>query len=220
MKMNDLKLIAFDYDGTISDSLALILDGFKTVFEKHGLAPPTEAAIKGVIGLTLETCFEVLAPNEDVDLLSQDYRNHHNASRNTDLREVIYENASEVLSELDRAGYLLSVCTGKNLRGLNNGLSLHNLSSRFLSLHTPDTAPSKPAPDMLYHAMERAGVEAKSTVMIGDSVHDMRMAVSAGVQAIGVAWGYCSETELREAGADLIVSTWLDLPTAIKELIG
>jgi len=200
--------------------LALILDGFKTVFDMHGLTPPSEAAIKGVIGLTLETCFEVLAPEQDSDLLSRDYRDHHNAARLTDLREVIYDNASKVLSDLDRDGYLLSVCTGKNLRGLNNGLSFHNLSSRFLSLHTPDTAASKPAPDMLFQAMERAGVEAENTLMIGDSVHDMRMAVAAGVMGVGVAWGYCSEDELRDAGAAVIVPTWLALPAAVKELIG
>ncbi|MGB0844786.1 MAG: HAD family hydrolase [Alphaproteobacteria bacterium] len=218
--MADLKLVAFDYDGTISDSLALIIDGFSSVFEKHGLPLPTEAQICGVIGLTLETCFEVLAPGQDINQLADDYRNHHNAMRNTDLQERLYDNASQVLSELDRAGYLLSVCTGKNLRGLNNGLSLHGLSSRFLSLHTPDTAPSKPAPDMLYHAMDRAGVEANQTVMIGDSVHDMRMAVAAGTKAIGVAWGYCSVADLRATGADVIVESWLELPAAIKGLIG
>jgi len=68
--------------------------------------------------------------------------------------------------------------------------------------------------------MDKAGVDAAHTVMLGDTVHDMRMARAAGVKAIAVAWGYHEIADLREAGADVVVREFSEIDARIDELIG
>jgi phosphoglycolate phosphatase len=74
-------------------------------------------------------------------------------------------------------------------------------------LQTADRNPSKPAPAMLLNAMAEVGVEPAETILIGDSVFDMAMAVSARTRAVGVAWGYHEPEDLRAAGAERIIET-------------
>ena len=71
----------------------------------------------------------------------------------------------------------------------------------FAVTQTADDAPSKPHPGMLLNAMERLGMEAGGTILIGDTVHDMRMAKNAAVAPIGVAWGHHEPVQLRAEGA-------------------
>jgi phosphoglycolate phosphatase len=87
-------------------------------------------------------------------------------------------------------------------------------------VQTPDHNRGKPDPQMIETAMEKAGMSRAETVMIGDTVHDMRMAKAAGVGALGVAWGYHTVFDLDAAGADLVVEDFAQLDRAIDELTG
>jgi phosphoglycolate phosphatase len=99
-------------------------------------------------------------------------------------------------------------------------LGAHGVLSWFNSVETPTHNRGKPDPQMIETAMQKAGATAAETAMIGDTVHDMRMARAAGVKAIGVAWGYHAVVELEEAGADIIVDSFDGLERAIDKLLG
>ena len=105
------------------------------------------------------------------------------------------------------------------MRGLEATLSTHSLETFFDTLQTPDTAHGKPHPEMLFNAMDEMGARNKDTIMIGDTTYDILMACNANVKSIGVTWGYHAEKELINAGADIIVHHFNEIPNAIQKLM-
>jgi phosphoglycolate phosphatase len=112
-----------------------------------------------------------------------------------------------------------AVATGKGYNSAVTLLERHEIISRFHSIQTPDHNRGKPDPQMIETAMDRAGIGRQATVMIGDTVHDMRMARAAGVRALGVAWGYHEVAELHDAGAHLVINSFDNLDNAIDSLL-
>ena len=99
-------------------------------------------------------------------------------------------------------------------------LESHGIIGRFHSVQTPDHNRGKPDPQMIETAMEKAGAARAQTVMIGDTIHDMRMAKAAGVGAIGVSWGYHEQAELLAEGADIVIDAFDKLDAVIDKLLG
>lgn len=216
-----LRLVVFDFDGTILDSLERIVSCMNHAFARAGLPQPSEEAVRGIIGRTLEDAMTDLAPGCDPVEMTAYYREGHNmiAERGELDRAPLYPRVAEALDVIDDDRTIISIATGKRLLGLRDDLQRNGLKDRFYGLHTPDHAPSKPAPDMLFQAIEKAGIEASRTIMIGDSIHDINMANNAGVKSIGVSWGYHSVPMLKAAGAQAIADDWRDLPAIIDELL-
>ena len=98
-------------------------------------------------------------------------------------------------------------------------LEQHDLGRFFVTLQTADFGPGKPDPDMIFRALDEAGGEPATTVMIGDTVYDIEMAVRAGAKPIGVSWGYHEPDELLAAGASIVVDTAEALLPAIMNLL-
>ena len=95
----------------------------------------------------------------------------------------------------------LGIATGKSRRGVARLLEREGWHGTFLTIQTADDHPSKPHPSMIQTAMAETGARPENTVMIGDTVFDMEMAVAARTHAIGVDWGYHEPEELTAAGA-------------------
>ena len=146
------------------------------------------------------------------------YRQHYIARAGA-VREPLFAGALEALDRLQRAPARPRRRHRQGYRSATTLLERHGIVGRFRSIETPDHNRGKPDPQMIETAMEKAGAIAAETVMIGDTVHDMRMARAAGVHALGVAWGYHTVFDLNEAGADLIVEEFARLDTAIDELL-
>lgn len=203
------RLILFDFDGTLVDSQHGIRHCMTAAFEGHGLEAPDMARIRSVVGLALEVAITELLPEHaraDTPAVAQRYREAALALRSSDaFHEPLFEGALETVRELDRPELCLGIATGKNLRGLEFSLAYHGLKDHFFTLHTPDTSPSKPHPDMVQRAMAICGCEPEETVVIGDTSFDMEMARAAGAAALGVSWGYHSLDRLQESGAQGIV---------------
>ena len=123
------------------------------------------------------------------------------------VHEPLFEGVAALLARLHGAGWTLGVATGKSDRGLTGCLTMHGIVDLFVTLQTADRHPSKPHPSMLETAMAEAGALARDTVMIGDTVYDVEMALAAGARAIGVAWGYHAPDELLAAGAEAVAAT-------------
>ena len=217
-----MSLIIFDLDGTLIDSVALIVETVTAAFEAINEPPPTETAIRSVSGITARDAMAILAPAagpERIDEITASYRSHY-LERAGVAREPLFAGALQALDRLqDRPDTIVAVATGKGYRGAITLLENHGLIERFHSIQTPDHNRGKPDPQMIETAMERAGASPVETVMIGDTVHDMRMAKAAGVHALGVAWGYHTIFDLEAAGADAIVENFDGLVSAIDELL-
>ena len=222
--MGGLRLAVFDCDGTLVDSFAGIDAGMHEAFARHGFPGPEADHVRRVIGLELEAAIEGLLPGMGPEIhenVAATYREISDERRRDGSRkDPLYPGAADAVRRLDSRGWLLGVATGKSLHGLRQTLREHELLDRFATLHTPDTSPGKPNPDMLIRAMDATGTRREEAVMIGDTTYDMEMAANAGVAAVGVAWGYHPAGDLRDAGAGEVASSFAELPDLLDRLIG
>jgi len=211
--MNHLAL--FDCDGTLVDSAANICLAMEQCFEAAALPLPSRHATRRVVGLSLVEAVAALHPEGEADLhiaMAEDYKRAFQLLRGQGLVvEPLFDGIAETIGALDKAGWLLGVATGKSDRGLAFCLDHHGLAPHFVTLQTADRHPSKPHPSMIEAAMAEAGASPADTVMIGDTVYDVEMAVAAGTRAIGVAWGYHTPAELLAAGAKAVAATPAEL---------
>lgn len=218
-----MRLVIFDLDGTLIDSVALIVDTITNAFRAVNEPVPDERKIRSISGITARDAMAILAPAataERVEEITESYRTHYRAGAGL-AREPMFEGALAALDRLQTdPETILAVATGKGHTGAVTLLELHGIVGRFNSIETPTHNRGKPDPQMIETAMSKAGAGAKQTVMIGDTVHDMRMAKAAGVSAIGVAWGYHERMELIEAGADIVIDRFDDLDAAVEKLTG
>ncbi len=218
-----MRLVIFDMDGTLIDSVALIVETVTAAFEDVQEPPPGEAAIRSISGITARDAMRMLvphAPGPRVEEILASYR--VNYGRRAGLqREPLFDGALAALDRLRaHPETTLAVATGKGYRGAMTLLGVHGITERFHSVQTPDHNRGKPDPQMLHTAMEKAGASPLETVMIGDTTHDMKMAKAAGVGAIGVKWGYHTEADLVGAGADVVIDHFDELDAAIEKLLG
>jgi phosphoglycolate phosphatase len=204
--MSELKLALFDLDGTLVDSRQLIAQSMDEAFRKNGLDGCSYDQVRQIVGIELfEAIPMLLPPDYPADgavRIGNDFREIFVRNRADGTHtESLYPGARELLERLDSEGWLLGVATGKPRRGLDHILDAHGLHGLFVTLNTSCTGPGKPNPRMVLEALGETGAEARHTVVIGDSSHDIRMALNARVRAAGVAWGFHTAEELAGAGA-------------------
>lgn len=205
-----LRLAAFDLDGTLVDSRKTITQAMGQAFAHVGLPDPGYEGTRQVVGLSLETACARIAPDdiapEDLEALIGAFRGAFVAFRaDPDFAEPLYPGGPELVATLEEAGWLLSVATGKNRRGIDTLFDRYPALGRaFTVIRCADDGPSKPHPHMLDDALAETGVDARDAVMIGDTSHDMAMARAAGVRAHGVTWGFHTPDEIRAAGAHAV----------------
>ncbi len=217
--MSGVRLAVFDCDGTLVDGQAAICDAMERAFTDADMEPPPRYDIRRIVGLSLPQAVRHLTPDASEGARARvvaGYKNAYRAARAAQtLEEPLYDGIAGVLRALHDEGWQLAVATGKSDRGLHHCLETHGLRDLFVSLQTADRHPSKPDPAMLIAAMTDAKATAADTVMIGDTSFDMEMAISAGVRAVGVAWGYHPSEELRAHGAQCVVDTMDELKAAL-----
>ncbi len=182
-------LIAFDWDGTLYDSTRLIVRCIQAAVIDVGGAKPSEDDAAWVIGLGLAEALARAAPDvpkEKYVELGARYRYHY-VQHQDDL--VLFDGVLPMLDALRARGHKLAVATGKSRRGLNDALSTVALRDRFDASRTADETAGKPHPRMLLELMEELDVAPERTLMIGDTTHDLQLALNAGCASIGVSYG-------------------------------
>ena len=182
-------LIAFDWDGTLFDSTAIIVQCIQQAVVDVGGAMPTERAASYVIGMGLMEALAHAAPDVPAERyaeLGTQYRRHYLAHQD-DLS--LFDGVLPMLAELRERQHWLAVATGKSRRGLDEALQSAQLAGVFNGSRTADETAGKPDPRMLFELMREFGTEPQRTLMIGDTTHDLQMAVNAGCPSVGVSYG-------------------------------
>ena len=189
MQTRNFDLIAFDWDGTLFDSTQVIVRCIQAAVCDVGGEKPTDAAAAYVIGLGLAQALAHAAPDvppEKYPELGLCYR-HHYARHANDLS--LFAGVLPLLAGLKARGHLLAVATGKSRRGLDDTLRSVELKGVFDGSRTADETAGKPDPLMLHELMAQFDLSAGRVLMIGDTTHDLQMALNAGCASVGVSYG-------------------------------
>ncbi|MBH0051192.1 MULTISPECIES: HAD-IA family hydrolase [unclassified Pseudoalteromonas] len=204
------KLVIFDWDGTVMDSVTKIVNCIRSSAELLNIVPPSDLAIKNIIGMSLEKAIDVLFPNNAAQHQALISAYKHQYSVDTTPTPV-FDNVASVLGTLKEQGIVLAVATGKGRDGLDRLLEQSKLRHFFSATRTSDEAQSKPSPDMLYQLLEELGISANDAVMIGDTQIDMNMAKAAGMDRIGVTMGVHNAQQLNELSPIATADNYLHL---------
>jgi phosphoglycolate phosphatase len=182
-------LIAFDWDGTLFDSTAMIVRSIQQACRDIGVAVPSDAAAAYVIGLGLHDALKHAVPGlpeQRYPELGLRYRHHYFASQH---EVCLFEGTLAMLRDLKQRHHFLAVATGKTRRGLDEALGHTELRGLFDASRTADETFSKPHPRMLQELMAEFGVSPERALMVGDTTHDLQLAVNAGAASVGVSYG-------------------------------
>ena len=182
-------LLVFDWDGTLMDSAAAITTSLRQACADLDLPVPSEERARYVIGLGLTDALKYLLPDlppVGYPALLERYRLHF---QRQDSDTTLFNGAAQMLSALGDAGFMLAVATGKSRRGLDRALDATGLKQVFHATRCGDEGFTKPHPGMLLWLLDELNVTRERALMIGDTSHDMEMAVAAEVARVGVAYG-------------------------------
>jgi phosphoglycolate phosphatase len=200
-----LKLAVFDVDGTLIDSRALIQRAAVEASRDIGLPEPSYEAVRQIVGLSLHEALHVLAPQltdaELAEFVARFQAAFHRMHAEPGFVEPLYDGAARTLDRLKRDGWLIAMATGKPRRGVERVMEMHGWDAVFDTTWCADDGPGKPHPSMVLEAMKAVGCAPWQTVMIGDTSHDIQMALNARTRAQGVSWGFHTAEEVRAAGA-------------------
>lgn len=190
-------LIVFDWDGTVVDSTALIVESIKAACRDLDLPEPSDEAARHVIGMGLEQALRHAVPEAAEAMyrpLVDRYRHYYLAR---DEAIPLFHGARDMIANLHEDGYRLAVATGKSRMGLERSMKTCGMGGYFHATRTADQTFSKPHPAMLLEIMDELAVEPQRVLMVGDTTHDLQMAVNAGVDAVGMTHGAHPVEQLR-----------------------
>ncbi|MBT3204367.1 MAG: HAD-IA family hydrolase [Gammaproteobacteria bacterium] len=193
-------LIIFDWDGTIIDSEAHIIQTLQMAISDEGLSMPTVQNIRHIIGLSLSKAIEVLFPNlakETIQRVADGYRTHF--FKETTAASELFDGVADVIKDLHAHGYYLAVATGKGRHGLDMALQSSGLEPFFHITRCADETRSKPDPLMLDEILTDLDLESSKAIMVGDTSFDMDMANNIKMDSIAVTYGMHDKKHLENS---------------------
>ncbi len=208
----DVKVVIFDWDGTLVDSVDHIADSLHQAATELGYPELEREAYRDIIGLGMIEALEKLYPGisrEEMNAIREGYARYFFAKVTTP--QNVFKGMAEVLADLRSGGRGCSVATGKSRRGLEGALVSSGLGPHFDITRCADETRSKPDPAMLGEIIRFYGIEPSQAVMIGDTRYDLDMAQRIGMPSIGVEWGVHKRDVLGHYSPHAIVDSVEDL---------
>jgi phosphoglycolate phosphatase len=210
--VTEYKLVVFDWDGTLMDSIARIVSSMQAAAHHCQLTIPTESSVKDTIGLSLSKVLDILFPGasqRDITALLEQYKFQYVEGNRTPA--PLFEHALLLLKALTDNDKLLAVATGKGREGLQRVFSTSQTEHFFHASRCADEAKSKPDPEMLLSLLAELSIAPEQAVMVGDTSYDMQMAQAAGIDRIGITLGVHGREILNKFQPIAIVDSLAEL---------
>lgn len=213
--MSRFRAILFDLDGTLIDSIGLILSSYHHTLETHGFPPVSDAEWLAGVGTPLRVQLSRWANSpEEMDRLVETYRNHNLANHDAMVRP--YPGIASLVTRIRAAGYRTGIVTSKNQEGTRRGLRLAGLEAQMEVLVCADSVTNpKPHPEPVLLAMQLLGSTPEETLFVGDSIHDLHSGRAAGARTGAVLWGPFDRSDLASGQPDY----WLEQPEDLERLL-
>ena len=205
-----IKLIIFDFDGTLGDTRRNIVTTMQMTIAELGLSGRTDDECASKIGLPLDGCFEALYPDEakeTIQLCAETYRRIFQENLLT-MKPQVFPKVKETLSMLKEQGYTLTIASSrwhKSLSELTHDLDIAGFISYLVG--ADDVEKAKPNPEPVIKTFAAMGADASQTLVVGDMNVDILMGLNAGAMTCGVTYGNGTRKELEDAGADYIINS-------------
>lgn len=212
LELTHVKLVIFDWDGTLMNSVGRIVSSMQRSAARVDLAVPSAAAVKDIIGLSLEPAIKRLfgeLTSAQHEALLAAYRDEYVTLNTTPT--PFFDGAIATLSALRERSFQIGVATGKMRRGLDRIWAETSSAHLFDISRCADEAESKPSPAMLRQILTELKLSPQQAVMVGDSIYDMQMAAAIDMPRIGVSHGVHSETQLKDYGTLHVLSHFDEL---------
>jgi pyrophosphatase PpaX len=212
--MPELTTALFDLDGTLIDSIRLILDSYHHTLSRHNLPARTDEEWLRGVGTPLHVQFSAWQESPEIlEAMIATYRafnlEHH------DRMVTIYPGVLDAMREIKAAGVQTGLVTSKNRYGAIKGLKLVGLEALMDVLVCADeVANPKPHPEPVEKAVALLGANPTTTLYVGDSIHDMHSGRAAGVRTAAALWGPFKRSHLESAEPDY----WLETPADLVDL--
>jgi len=195
---DNVRLIIFDWDGTLMDSETQIVHAMNGAISDMGLEKRSTDQCRNIIGLGLKEAVDALYPGRDEVFQQQfveRYRHHWFSIAHT---SELFPGASETLQLLKESGFMLAIATGKGRAGLDKVLANTGLEDIFSATRCSDETQSKPHPQMLLEILQELDTEPRHALMVGDTEYDLLMAINAGVNRVAVSYGVHERERLMQ----------------------
>ena len=207
--------VLFDLDGTLLDTLGDLRLGVNLVLERHGYPERTLEEIRCFVGNGARQLMRLALPEgtaaEELEAILKEYLDWY--AVNFCVKAAPYAGVKAVVEELAQKGVKVAIVSNKP------DATTKKLGEMFFpglpTFGQRDDTPKKPAPEMVWKAMETLGVTAEEAVYVGDSEVDVETARNAGLPLVAVSWGFRTVAELTAAGAQTIVHTAEELLAAL-----
>ncbi|MGU3304730.1 HAD-IA family hydrolase [Pseudomonas sp. M5A4_2d] len=208
----DYKLLIFDWDGTLCNSIGRIVEAMHMASTRSGFELCSDLAVKGIIGLGLPEAIRTLYPqigDEELVAFRQHYADHYIALEAEP--SPLFEGVRQSLEAFRAEGYHLAVATGKARRGLDRVLQAHGFEDYFDITRAADETASKPHPLMLEQILAHCGVAPRQALMVGDASFDLMMARNAGMDSVAVSYGAQAAAALQQYEPRLTIDHFSEL---------
>lgn len=207
--MENVRLIIFDFDGTLGDTRRNILLTMRQTMEALSLPVADEATTAATIGLPLRDCYLQIYPDLSdamVDACAATYRRLFDINKKQ-LVPALFPHVRETLAELHARGYVLTVASSRSSASLREFLSDMGIIGYIsLILGADDVARAKPDPEPVLQTLRTLAIPAAETLVVGDMPVDILMGARAGARTCAVTYGNATPAALRAAGADFLIS--------------
>lgn len=202
-----MKLIIFDFDGTLADTESLITQTMQKTIEALHLEPRSREQCRAMIGLPLKETFMRLIPMTDAmgDRCADTYSQIFDRDNRPGVVRL-FPHVADTLAALYAHDYTLTIATSRHRESLMEFLQGMQIDTYFRYIVTVnDVAQAKPHPDMVLQTMEHLNIAPADTLMVGDAVYDIQMGHNAGVHTCGVTYGNGTRADMVACQADHII---------------